>query len=211
MVRKKCRAPTNFYLTLSPEPVKITNAQLEEVEIVISPDHKVFEHTNPLNGLVPGGTYIMQSGQSPQEVWEELTDQARRTLLDRRIHFLIVDAFGVVRRHAPSPDLQIRMMGVVFIGAFCAHDVRIRQGVIREALLDKIQQQVDKKFGPKEPEVVESNMRVLEEGMESTREVDYLKQNYLEWRPPAGESKVSGLEVSANMEIHGMSIKGAST
>ncbi|SVC36611.1 uncharacterized protein METZ01_LOCUS289465, partial [marine metagenome] len=49
----------------------------------------------PLNGLVPGGTYIMQSGQSPQEVWEELPDQARRTLRERRIHFLIVDAFGV--------------------------------------------------------------------------------------------------------------------
>ena len=202
---EKSGAPTNFYLTLSPEPVKITNAQLEEVEIVISPDHKVFEHTNPLNGLVPGGTYIMQSGQSPQEVWEELPDQARRTLLERRIHFLIVDAFGVARRHAPSPDLQIRMMGVVFIGALCAHDVRIRQGVSREALLDKIQQQVEKKFGAKGPEVVESNMRVLEEGMESTREVDYLKQNYLEWKPAAGESKASGLEVSANMGIHGHS------
>ena len=38
---EKSGAPTNFYLTLSPEPIKITNAQLEEVEIVISPDHKV--------------------------------------------------------------------------------------------------------------------------------------------------------------------------
>ena len=62
---EKSGAPTNFYLTLSPEPIKITNAQLEEVEIVISPDHKVFEHTNPLNGLVEGGTFIMQSGKKP--------------------------------------------------------------------------------------------------------------------------------------------------
>jgi len=62
---EKSGAPTNFYLTLSPEPIKITNAQLEEVEIVISPDHKVFEHTNPLNGLVEEGTFIMRSGQNP--------------------------------------------------------------------------------------------------------------------------------------------------
>ena len=86
---EKSGTPTNFYLTLSPEPIKITNAQLEEVEIVISPDHKVFEHTNPLNGLVEGGT----SG---------------------------------------------------------------------EDLLEIIQQQVNKKFGAKGPEVVRSNMLVLE-------------------------------------------------
>ena len=70
----------------------------------------------------------MQSGQNPREVWQELPEHARETLRERNIHFLIVDAFGVARRHAPSPDLQVRMMGVVFIGALCAHDERIRQG-----------------------------------------------------------------------------------
>ena len=58
---EKSGAPTNYYITLSPEPVKITNAELEDVEIVISPDHKVFSHTNPLRGLVEGGTFILQS------------------------------------------------------------------------------------------------------------------------------------------------------
>ena len=58
---EKSGAPTNYYITLSPEPVKITNAELEDVEIVISPDHKVFSHTNPLRGLTDGGTFILQS------------------------------------------------------------------------------------------------------------------------------------------------------
>ncbi len=48
---EKSGAPTNYYITLSPEPVLITNAELEDVEIVVSPDHKVFSHTNPLRGL----------------------------------------------------------------------------------------------------------------------------------------------------------------
>ncbi len=55
------------------------------------------------------------------------------------------------------------MMGVVFIGALCAHDERIRQGTSGEYLLEKIQQQVNKKFGAKGPEVVRSNMLVLKE------------------------------------------------
>ena len=48
---EKSGAPTNYYITLSPEPVLITNAELEDVEIVVSPDHKVFSHSNPLRGL----------------------------------------------------------------------------------------------------------------------------------------------------------------
>ena len=51
---EKSGAPTNYYITLSPEPVLITNAELEDVEIVVSPDHKVFSHSNPLRGLVRG-------------------------------------------------------------------------------------------------------------------------------------------------------------
>ncbi len=115
----------------------------------------------------------MQSGQNPREVWQELPEHARETLRDRDIHFLIVDAFGVACRHAAFPDLQARMMGVVFIDALCAHDESIRQGTSGEDLLEKIQQQVNKKFGAKGPEVVRSNMLVLKEGMESTQEVDY--------------------------------------
>ena len=62
---EKSGAPTNYYITLSPETVKITNAELEDVEIVVSPDHKVFSHTNPLKGLVDGGTFMMQTNLSP--------------------------------------------------------------------------------------------------------------------------------------------------
>ncbi len=69
---EKSGAPTNYYITLSPEPVKITNAELEDVEIVLSPDHKVFSHTDPLKGLVEGGTFILQSNLSPLEAWREL-------------------------------------------------------------------------------------------------------------------------------------------
>ena len=103
---EKSGAPTNYYITLSPEPVKITNAELEDVEIVISPDHKVFSHTNPLSGLAKGGTFILQSSLSTIEVWRELPAQARKTIRNNQIHFYVIDGFSVAKRHAPTPDLQ---------------------------------------------------------------------------------------------------------
>jgi pyruvate-ferredoxin/flavodoxin oxidoreductase len=170
---EKSGAPTNFYITLSPEPIKITNAELEDVEIVVSPDHKVFSHTNPLRGLVAGGTLIMQSHHTPLEVWKELPAHARKTIREKRIHLYIVDAFGVAKKHAPVPELEIRMMGIAFIGAICGHVDRIAAGGTEESILQKVEQQVTKKFGAKGQVVVDSNMRVVREGLQATYRLDY--------------------------------------
>ena len=86
---------------LSPEPVLLTNADLEDVEIVVSPDHKVFRHSNPLRGLVKGGTFILQSNLPPVEVWKDLPAPARKTIRDKKIRSLCSTAFAVAKRHAP--------------------------------------------------------------------------------------------------------------
>jgi pyruvate-ferredoxin/flavodoxin oxidoreductase len=196
---EKSGAPTNYYITLSPEPVKITNAELEDVEIVISPDHRVFGHTNPLRGLVEGGTFVLQSSLGPLEVWKELPEHARRTLRTRRIKFLILDGFAVAKRHAPTPELETRMMGIAFIGAVCGHVDRIVAGASEEALLDKIRQQIGKKFGAKGGAVVEGNLAVMREGLAATRTVDYDAPEFMavEREPAAGSRR--SVAISASM------------
>ena len=170
---EKSGAPTNYYITLSPEPVLITNAELEDVELVVSPDHKVFSHSNPLRGLKEGGTFILQSHLDPVEVWKELPEHARKTIRDRNIHFHILDGFAVAKQHAPTPELEVRMMGIAFIGAVCGHFDRVTEGAPEEAVLKKIRQQISKKFGAKGGPVVDGNMAVIRDGLQATRKVDY--------------------------------------
>jgi len=170
---EKSGAPTNYYITLSPEPVKITNAELEDVEIVISPDHKVFSHANPLRGLAEGGTFVMQSNLSPEEVWRELPLSARKTIRDKKIRLFIIDAFAVAKKHAPTPELETRMMGIAFIGALAGHVDRVSAGASREVILEKIRQQITKKFGAKGDAVTEGNMAVIRDGITATQAVDY--------------------------------------
>ena len=170
---EKSGAPTNYYITLSPETVKITNAELEDVEIVVSPDHKVFSHTNPLKGLIDGGTFMMQTNLSPTQVWRELPERARKTIRDKKIKFFVLDGFAVAKRHAPTPELETRMMGIAFIGAVCGHVDRIVADASRDAILTKIRQLLSKKFGSKGAAVVEGNMEVIKEGLEATEPVNY--------------------------------------
>ncbi len=196
---EKSGAPTNFYISFSPEPIKITNAELEDVEIVVSPDHKVFSHANPLKGLASGGTFILQSHHTPTEVWRELPAHARKIIRERDIHLYVVDAFSVAKRHAPAPDLEIRMMGIAFIGAVCGHVDRIVSDASEEKILEKIRHQVVKKFGAKGETVIESNMSVIREGLEATLKVDYQKPEYLEAEKLVSVQTGPGVEVSASM------------
>ena len=170
---EKSGAPTNYYITLSPEPIKITNAELEDVEVVISPDHRAFSHTNPLRGLAGGGTFILQSSESPETVWAELPPQARKTIREKKINFFIIDAFAVAKRHAPTPELATRMMGIAFIGAVAGHVKQVASGATAKAILEKIKKQISKKFGTKGAAVVEGNMEVIREGIEATQRIDY--------------------------------------
>ncbi len=170
---EKSGAATNYYITLSPETVLQTNAELEDVEVVVSPDHKAFIHTNPLKGLVEGGTFILQSDLPAEDVWRQLPSYARRTIRERKIKFLVLDAFAVAKKHAPTPQLETRMMGIAFIGAVAGHVDLVTSGASREALQEKVRAQISKKFGTKGEAVVEANMAVIRDGIEATHAVDY--------------------------------------
>ena len=175
---EKSGAATNFYITLSPEPVLLTNAEIEDVEVVISPDHKAFIHTNPLKGLVAGGTFILQSSLEPEAVWRELPSYARRTIRENKIRFLVVDAFAVAEKHAPTPELQTRMMGIAFIGAVTGHVDRVSQGASLDAIREKVRAQIVKKFGGKGEAVVAANMSVIEDGIAATHAIDYEQESF---------------------------------
>jgi pyruvate-ferredoxin/flavodoxin oxidoreductase len=197
---EKSGAPTNYYITLSPEAVKITNAELEDVEVVVSADHKVFSHTDPLRGLAVGGTFILQTSLTALEVWAELPAQARKAIRDRKIRFYIIDAFAVALKHAPTPELQTRMMGIAFIGAVCGHVDRVVADASQADMLVKIRQQISKKFGAKGGSIVESNMAVMQDGLEATHRVDYDAAGFADAeKAVAATTGARGVAISASM------------
>ena len=169
---EKSGAATNFYITLSPEPVLLTNASLEDVEVVVAPDGKVFEHDRPLRGLGEGGVFILQSGKAPLDAWCSLPAYARQEIRDKHIRFLVIDAFAVAKNHAPNPSLETRMMGVAFIGAVIGHVDQISQGSDQQQVMDLARHEIEKKFGSKGQAVVDANMAAIADGIAATHVID---------------------------------------
>ncbi|MBK8977402.1 MAG: 2-oxoacid:acceptor oxidoreductase family protein [Planctomycetes bacterium] len=166
--------PTTYYLSAAPEPIRI-NCEYYYVDTVLSPDPNVFGHTNALAGLKEGGCLIIQSDlPSPEAIWKSFPPAYRRIMVDKKIRVYALDAFQIARDEATDPDLQLRMQGIAFQGAFFAvSGVKEQAGLDEKTLLDAIRTQLDHKFGGKGARIVEENMRVVKRGYSEVRAVPH--------------------------------------
>jgi pyruvate-ferredoxin/flavodoxin oxidoreductase len=166
--------PTTYYLSAAPEPIRV-NCEYFYVDVVLSPDPNVFEHTNALAGLKEGGVFIIQSDAgSPEAMWASIPANYRKIIVEKDISIYYLDAFQVARDEASDPDLQLRMQGIAFQGAFFAASPVMKQaGLDEERLLDAIHEQLQSKFGSKGARVVEDNLRVVKRGFDEVRPVPH--------------------------------------
>ncbi len=164
--------PTTYYLSAAPEPIRI-NCDYFYVDVVLSPDPNVFQHSNPLAGLKKGGVFIIQSAfQTAEEVWKQIPARFQKIVVDNGIRVYSLDAFQIAREEATDPELQYRMQGIAFQGAFfAAAPVMAQAGLTEQKLFQAIRSQLEHKFGAKGARVVEDNLRVVRRGFDEVKEI----------------------------------------
>jgi pyruvate-ferredoxin/flavodoxin oxidoreductase len=164
--------PTTFYLAVAPAPIRV-NGEYHNVDVVLSPDPNVFGHSNALAGLREGGLFIIQSDAArPEQVWEHIPERYRRQFVARGIRLCYLDAFRIAREESSDPDLELRMQGIAFQGAFfAATGMLADHGLDEERLIDAMRERLQKKFGARGARVVEDNLRVIRRGFDELREV----------------------------------------
>ena len=164
--------PTTYYLAAAPEPIKI-NCEYFFVDVVLSPDPNVFKHTNALAGLKRGGCFIIQSDQEkPEKVWANIPAPYQKVIIEQDIHIFYIDGFKIAREEATDVELQLRMQGIAFQGAFFAASPLMQKANLNDVeLLKAIEDQLMHKFGSKGQRVVDDNMRVVKRGFDEVREI----------------------------------------
>ena len=142
---------------------------------MLSPDPNVFHHTNALAGLKDEGDFIIQSDKtSADAVWNSIPEPFRRIIVDHKIKLYYLDAFKIAREEASDSDLQQRMQGIAFQGAFfSASPVAEKAGFSQQRLLEAIDTQLQHKFGAKGARVVKENMSVVKRGFDEVKPVPH--------------------------------------
>jgi pyruvate-ferredoxin/flavodoxin oxidoreductase len=170
---EKKGAPTNYYLVVAPERIRV-NCELNHVDVVLCCDPKAFTHTNPLEGLNKGGCLVWESSETPETAWQRIPTRYREFVRDNNIRVYILPGFDIARKATDRGDLQLRMQGNSFLGAFFRVSPFLQHnGISPEAFLATVKKQYQKKFGRFGEAVVTSNMQVMEQGFSRVEEIRY--------------------------------------
>jgi pyruvate-ferredoxin/flavodoxin oxidoreductase len=164
--------PTTYYLTIADEPIRL-HAELEQVEFVPLHDVSAFGLGDPLAGLADGGDVFIQSPlPDPEAIWASIPSSFRAEIVARRIRVTALDTAELARRHAPRPELQVRMQGVALVGVFLrVSPFAARAGMDRDALLAAVRERLGRFFGKRGGAVVDANLEVITEAYDGLIDV----------------------------------------
>jgi len=169
---EKKGAPTSYFMVAAPERVRV-NCDLRHVNVVLCCDPKAFTHCNPLDGMAEGGCLVWESEEEGEQAWERLPLWARKQIVEKNIRVFTLPGFMIARNATNRADLQLRMQGNAFLGAFFAVSPLLDEFKIsREQFREVVHKQYVKKFGRLGEGVVASNMEVMTQGFERVREIN---------------------------------------
>ncbi len=168
---EKKGAPTSYFMIAAPDRIRV-NCDLRHVTVVLCCDPKAFTHCNPLDGMSEGGSLVWESEEEGEQAWERLPLWARKQIIDKNIRVFTLPGFKIARNATDRGDLQLRMQGNAFLGAFFAVSPMLQEfGITPEQFRDAVHKQYIKKFGRLGDAVVNSNMEVMTKGFELVREI----------------------------------------
>ncbi len=168
---EKKGAPTAYFMVAAKERIRV-NCDLRHVTVVLCCDPKAFTHTNPLNGMQEGGCLVWESDFEGEEAWERLPLWARAEIIEKKIRVFTLPGFDIAKKATDRGDLQLRMQGNAFLGAFFAVSTLLQEfGISQEQFRDVVYKQYVKKFGKFGDAVVQSNMEVMLQGFERVKEI----------------------------------------
>jgi len=163
--------PTTYYLTIGDEHIK-THSELEFIDLLILNDVNAIL-ANPLAGLVDGGAVFMQSSHSdPGEVWKRIPQHHKSTIREKKVRLYFCDTVQIAREVASVADLQMRMQGIVTLGAFLKlTPYADSSGMNDDQVMEGVEKALRKYFGKRGERVVQDNLTCVKRGYRETQQV----------------------------------------
>ncbi|MCA9261025.1 MAG: 2-oxoacid:acceptor oxidoreductase family protein, partial [Planctomycetales bacterium] len=151
--------PTTYYLTIADSHI-YTHSELEAVDLVVLNDTNAMFSGNPLKGMVDEGAIFMQSPYAnPIDVWQRIPEMHKNTIRAKGLRVYFADMVQIAREVASVADLEMRMQGIVLLGAFLkltpyAHTSDMSD----EEVYAGVEKALRKYFGKRGEQVVQDNL-----------------------------------------------------
>ncbi len=158
---KKSGAMTVSHLRFGPKPIHSTYL-VSKSNFIACHQWIFLERYDMLSALVPGGTFLLNSPFGKDEVWDHLPRVVQEQLIAKKAKLFVIDAYQVAR----DSGMGSHMNTILQVCFFAISKVLPRDEAI-EAIRDSIRYT----YGKKGEEVVQKNMKAVDETLAHLFEV----------------------------------------
>ena len=166
--------PTTYYLTIADDHINM-HCELEHVDLLCINDPTAILSPMTLKGLMPGGAIFMQSPYSdPAELWARVPRVNRESIREKKARVFYCDMVKIAREAASEADLQMRMQGIVLLGAFLHLTPYAREAEMSdEQVYAGVEIALRKYFGKRGDQVIQDNLTCVKRGYSEMKEVPH--------------------------------------
>jgi pyruvate-ferredoxin/flavodoxin oxidoreductase len=158
---KKSGAMTVSHLRFGPKPIRSTYL-VSQSNFVACHQWIFLERYDMLSNLVPGGTFLLNSPFGPHEVWDKLPREVQQQLIAKKAKLFVIDAYSVAR----DTGMGSRMNTILQVCFFAISKV-----LPREEAIEAIRKSIRDTYGRKGEEIVQKNMKAVDEALAHLHEV----------------------------------------
>jgi pyruvate-ferredoxin/flavodoxin oxidoreductase len=164
--------PTTYYLTIGDSHIYM-HSELEHIDLLCVNDPTAIMNPLTLDGLQAGGSIFMQSPYTdPKEVWKHIPVHVQKIIRDKKYHVYFCDMVKIAREIASEADLQMRMQGIVLLGAFLKLTPYAKNSNMSdEQVYQGVEKALHKYFGKRGERVVQDNLNCVKRGYKETTEI----------------------------------------
>src|SRR5947209_837482 len=164
--------PTTYYLTIADSHIYM-HSELEHIDLLCINDPTALLSAETVKGLLPGGAIFLQSPHSdPTIVWKHIPEYNRNVIRQKKQRVFFVDMVKIAREVASEADLQMRMQGIVLLGAFLKLTPYAKESEMSdEQVFVGVEKALRKYFGKRGDRVVQDNLTCVQRGYSDLKEI----------------------------------------
>jgi pyruvate-ferredoxin/flavodoxin oxidoreductase len=190
---KKSGSITVSHLRFSPKPIRSTYL-IEQANFVGCHQWGFLEQLEVLNASVVGATFLLNSPYGDEEVWDQLPLAVQEQIIRKQLNFYVIDANQVARNNGMGNRINTVMQTCFFA---------LAEVLPKEEAIAQIKQSIEKTYGKKGAEIVQMNLRAVDNTLENLFQVSIPTEltGYVE-RSPIPTAPAFVREVLGKMMAH---------
>jgi pyruvate-ferredoxin/flavodoxin oxidoreductase len=158
---KKSGSMTVSHLRFGPQPIRSTYL-ITSANFIACHLPTFLERYEMLRPLVSGGTFLLNTPHSHEEIWATLPTPTQQVLLVKKAKFYVIDATKVARASGMGGRINT-IMQVCFFAL---------SGVLpKDEAIDAIKKSIKKTYGKKGDEIVKMNLQAVDNTLAHLHEV----------------------------------------